>query len=165
MKKQTLIAIMIMMLVPLVLSAQEIKGRFAIQNIQTGKNLRPYEAGSADGNRIVLYNHVEWKCMTWDFILVKDATYQLKNRFTGKTFQPSAKPADGVNLIQKPLAKDSLQYWIFEKQADNSYFIRLKGTGLYISLSGKDTNSDIVLKPKKDKLMQSWKLVAQDPSM
>jgi len=96
--------------------------------------------------------------------MIFDATI-IKYRFTGKTFQPSAKPADGVNLIQKPLTKDSLQYWIFEKQADNAYFIRLKGTDLYISLSGKDTNSDIVLKPKKDKLMQSWKLVAQDPSM
>lgn len=165
MKKQTLIVLVIMMLVPIMATAQEIKGRYAIQNIQTGKNLRPYEAGSADGNRIVLYNHVEWKCMTWDFILVKDSTYQLKNRFTGKTFQPSDKPADGVNLIQKPISKDTLQYWTFEKYADNAYYIRLKGTDLYVTLSSKDTNSDIVLKPKKDKRMQGWKLLAQDPSM
>jgi len=35
---------------------------------------------------------------------------------------------------------------------------------LYITLSSEKTNSEIVLKPKNDKLLQSWKLVAQDPA-
>ena len=162
MKKNTLFALAMILLAPFTM-AQDIKGRYAIQNIETGKNLRPYDANSANGNRIVLYNHVEWKCMTWEFLSVKGATYQLKNRFTGKTFQPSGDAVDGVNLVQQPISKDSLQYWEFEKSTGNTYYIRLKGTKLYITLSGKNTNSDIVLKPRKENLMQSWRLVAQDP--
>lgn len=163
MKKITFLALLFLLMVPFSMKAQEIKGRYAIQNIQTGKNLRPYDANSANGTKIVLYNHVEWKCMTWEFILIKGQTYQLKNRFTGKTFQPSGKPVNGVNLVQQPLIKDTLQYWVFEKQGNNTYNIRLDGTDLYITPSSKDTNSDILLKPKKDNQMQGWKLVEQDP--
>jgi len=163
MKKITLLALILMMFAPFT-KAQEISGRYAIQNIQTGKNLRPYDANSADGTKIVLYNHVEWKCMTWEFSSLKNMTYQLKNLFTGKTFQPSGKAVDGVNLVQQPMKKDSLQYWVFEKYANNAYHIKLKGTQLYITLSSEKTNSEIVLKPKNDKLLQSWKLVAQDPA-
>ena len=163
MKKITLLALILMMFAPFT-KAQVISGRYAIQNIQTGKNLRPYDANSADGTKIVLYNHVEWKCMTWEFTSLKESTYQLKNLFTGKTFQPSGKTVDGVNLVQQPLKKDSLQYWVFEKYANNAYHIKLKGTQLYITLSSEKTNSEIVLKPKDDKLLQSWKLVAQDPA-
>ena len=163
MKKVFFLAAAIFVLFPFA-NAQVIKGRYAIQNTQTGKNLRPYEAMSDNGNRIVLYNHVEWKCMTWDFVHLNDNTYQLRNLFTGKTFQPSTKVADGVRLFQQPLKADSLQYWQFEKTGDNIFFIKLKGTELYISLSSKETNSDIVLKAKQKNAMQTWKLVAQDPT-
>lgn len=162
MKRITFVSL-IVLLVSLNSMAQDIEGRFAIQNTQTGKNLRPYDANSANGTRIVLYNHVEWKCMTWDFIKVEKNVYQLKNRFTNKTIQPSDRVAEGVKLVQQPLAADTLQYWVFEKTPENTYFIRLKGTDLYISLSSKETNTDIVLKSKKDKPMQTWKLIAQDP--
>src|SRR5512133_179114 len=86
-------------LVSLFTVAQTINGTYAIQNTVTGKNLRPYEAGGQNGNRIVLYDHVEWKCMTWKFMSVGDNTYQLKNLFTSKTFQPKEIPAkDGSAL-------------------------------------------------------------------
>jgi len=145
--------------------AQEIKGRFAIQNIQTGKNLRPYEAMSENGNKIVLYPHVEWKCMTWEFIHIRNNMYNLRNLFTGKTFQPSGKVMTGATLVQQPLSNDTLQCWVFEKANENSYYIKLKGTSLYITPSESNTNSVILLKPKAQNLMQSWRLVAQDPDM
>ena len=147
-------------------AAQTIIGTYAIQNVKTGKNLRPYEAGKQDGNKIVLYNHVEWKCMTWDFIHVKDNIYQLKNLFTLKTFQPAGNPKAGSTLDQQVLVSGNAQQeWEFIPAGDNRYFIRLKGTELYISLSdasGK-TNSSIILQTKQNSDLQIWKLVKQNP--
>ena len=147
---------------------QAINGTYAIQNVKTGKNLRPYEAGGQDGNKIVLYNHVEWKCMTWNFINIKDNTYQLKNLFTSKTFQPSGDAKAGCTLEQQKLVSgNSAQEWEFIPSWDDSYLVRLRGTELYITLSdasGK-TNSAIVLLPKTSSDLQLWRLVKQNPSM
>jgi hypothetical protein len=147
-------------------SSQTISGTFAIQNTVTGKNLRPYEAGSNNGNRIVLYNHVEWKCMTWNFINVNDNTYQLRNLFTSKTFQPKETPVkSGSALEQQPLSSSQAQQWEFLKTAENNYLIRLRGTELYITASSDQTNSDIILQEKKAGSLQIWRLVAQNPTM
>ena len=71
---------------------------FAIQNVQTGKNIRPYNSGTSNGNRIVLYDHNEWKCLTYEFIHVEKNIYQLKNLYTQKTFEPSSSLQSGVSL-------------------------------------------------------------------
>ena len=147
-------------------SAQPISGTYTIQNTVTGKNLRPYDAGNQNGNRIVLYNHVEWKCMTWDFIPAGENTYQLKNLFTSKTFQPKEIPAKtGTALEQQSRSNSASQQWEFIKAPDKSFYIRLKGTELYITASSSQTNSNIILQEKKDKALQLWKLVAQNPIM
>lgn len=149
------------------LMAQTINGTYAIQNVKTGKNLRPYEAGGQDGNKIVLYNHVEWKCMTWDFIHVSESTYRLKNLFTSKTFQPVTGAAEGCSLEQQKIIPGSpLQEWEFIAVGGGNYNIRLKGTELFITLSdasGK-TNSAIILRTKQDSDLQLWRLVRQNPS-
>jgi hypothetical protein len=146
--------------------AQTINGTFAIQNTVTGKNLRPYEAGGQNGNRIVLYDHVEWKCMTWKFISIGTNTYQLKNLYTAKTFQPNEVPArNGSALVQQPIANSDAQQWEFVEAADKSYYIRLRGTELYITASSSETNTDIELQTKQDNALQRWRLIAQNPSM
>ncbi|MDD4990774.1 MAG: RICIN domain-containing protein [Paludibacter sp.] len=149
-----------------IITSQTIIGTYAIQNTVTNKNLRPYDAGNQNGNRIVLYNHVEWKCMTWDFVHINDNTYQLKNLFTSKTFQPKDTPAkQGSTLEQQPLSGSATQQWEFIKGANNNYLIRLKGTELYITASSSQTNSDIVLQPVQKNALQQWRLVAQNPDM
>jgi len=149
-----------------VATSQIISGTYAIQNTTTGKNLRPFDAGNQNGNRIVSYNHVEWKCMTWDFKHIDDSTYQLKNLFTSKTFQGKDSPAkQGTKLEQQPLSTSTAQQWTFVKIANNMYNIRLKGTDLYITASSSGTNSDIILQGKQKNALQSWKLVAQNPDM
>ena len=148
------------------LDAQTFKSTYAIQNVQTGKNLRPYDAGSQDGNKIVLYSHVEWKCMTWQFINVTGNTYQLKNLFTLKTFQPSSVAVAGVSLVQQPLKDETNQHWEFIKQGDNSFLIKLQGTDLYVTTTFEKTNSPIVLQNKQAQLSaQLWKFVEQHPTM
>lgn len=149
------------------LTRQEIKGTFAIQNIKTGMNLRPFDAGKQDNNKIVLYNHIAWKCMTWNFIRTDENTYQLKNLFTQKTFQPSADIQSGGTLVQKPLKPaDEMQQWEFISAGESKYYIRLKGSDLYITCdpAGK-INSDIILKQKVDSDIQVWRLIEQNPSM
>lgn len=146
--------------------AQTINGTYAIQNTVTGKNLRPYDAGNQNGNRIVLYDHVEWKCMTWKFMSVGDNTYQLKNLFTSKTFQSKEIPAkDGSALEQQPISNVDSQQWEFIGAPDNSFYIRLKGTELYVTASSSQTNTNIILKKKQGNALQLWRLVAQNPSM
>lgn len=144
-------------------TAQAIKGRYAVQNLQTVKNLRPFEAGKGDGNKIVLYDHHWWKCMTWEFSQLQGDTYQLKNRYTEKSFQASSKLESGVNLWQQPVKSDSSQDWEFIKQAENTYRIKHKGTDLCVTISSDETNSTIILAPKQNSNGQLWKLVEQDP--
>ena len=146
--------------------AQTISGTYAIQNTVTGKNLRPYEAGGQNGNRIVLYDHVEWKCMTWNFIPAGDNVYQLKNLFTSKTFQSKDQPAiTGSSLEQQSVLATAAQQWEFIKAADKSYYIRLKGTELFITASSSSTNTNIILQEKQSGALQLWRLVAQNPTM
>lgn len=137
--------------------------RYAIQNVQTGKNLRPYAAGKQDGNRLVLYDHHSWKCMTWDFKEVGTETYQLQNRYTSKSFQASIKPESNAKLCQQPLTGSGLQEWEFIKQSDEAYLIKQNCTDLYLSISSEATNSDIVLMPLQSTKAQLWRLVKQNP--
>lgn len=164
--KKSLLVILVNALIVTLATSQTIDGTYAIQNTKTGKNLRPFEAGSQNGNRIVLYDHVEWKCMTWKFINLSENTYQLKNLFTSKTFQPKSNLVNtGTSLDQQPVSSSLLQQWEFIKAPDNSYFIRLKGTELYITASSDKTNSDIILQEKLPNSLQMWRLIAQNPAM
>lgn len=143
--------------------AQEARETYAIQNVQTGKNLRPYAAGIADGNGIVLYDHWSWKCMTWQFVKVDEDTYQLRNLHTLKTIQPSGTGRGNTTLWQQPLGASKAQQWQFIRDADDTYRIRLKGSDLFITISSEKTNSPIVLMPLQNSTAQQWRLVKQDP--
>lgn len=171
--KKYLLLIVLVLIIAVVAIAYKVKrnyatqietnSTYAIQNVKTGKNLRPYKAGVKDDNKIVLFNHAKWKCMTWQFLQVEGETYQLKNLYTSKTFQPSSKPESGVALWQQQVKTDNLQYWEFLKQPDNAYLIRLKGTDLYVTISSDKTNSPIILMPLQNSIGQQWKLVEQNP--
>jgi len=164
--KKLLLIMLVNILAIAFAASQPISGTYAIQNTVTNKNLRPYDAGGQNGNRIVSYDHVAWKCMTWDFINVKDSTYRLRNLFTSKTFQAKDTPAkQGSTLEQQPLSATETQQWEFIKISKNAYFIRLKGTDLYITAASDDTNSDIILQAKQKNALQTWRLVAQKPTM
>ena len=164
--KKFLFVLLVNLFVSSSLISQKISGTYAIQSIATTKNLRPYDAGNHNGNKIVLYNHVEWKCMTWQFIYISDNTYQLKNLFTSKTFQAKELlDKKSAAIDQQPLSDSRLQLWEFIKKAENNYMIRLKGTELYISALSTQTNSEIVLLPESKNALQSWKLIAQNPDM
>ena len=104
--------------------------------------------------------------MTWKFISMGDNTYQLKNLFTSKTFQPKEMPAkEGSTLEQQPISNTDSQLWEFIGAPDNSFYIRLKGTELYVTTSSSQTNTNIILQKKQGNAMQLWRLVAQNPSM
>ncbi|WP_398467543.1 RICIN domain-containing protein [Tardiphaga sp.] len=143
--------------------AQDAGSTYAIQNVMTGKNLRPHSAGRADGNAIIQYDHWSWKCMTWQFIPVGENTYQLRNLHTSKTLQPSAAPVPQVALWQQPVADDRTQYWEFVADRDDAYLVRLKGTNLYLTTLSRETNSQIVLQNRQNSSAQQWRLVRQNP--
>lgn len=148
--------------------AQQIKGTYAIKNVQTGLLLRPEEARKANGTAIVGYSPVNWKCMTWDFQHAGGDAYQLKNLFTSKTLQPVAGAvADGIKLEQQLLQADQPnQTYEFLAVGQGKYRIRLKGTDLYITPSdgSGSVNSAIVLAKKKDSPDQLWTIYEQHPT-
>lgn len=69
---------------------------YAIQNVGTGKDIRVHNAGNDEGTKIILYNHNNWECITWQLIELEDNAYLLKNLYTQKTFEPSAPPPNRV---------------------------------------------------------------------
>lgn len=130
--------------------------------------LRVKDANKANGTPLVSYTPVNWKCVTWDFKHVEGQTYQLANLFTGKTFQPKEAPAEEVLLEEQPLSTGvANQQYEFLPGDNNSYWIRLKGTELYITPADDKgtTNSGILFAPKKAGALQTWTLQEQHPTM
>lgn len=146
--------------------AQLIKGTYAIKNVATGMLLRIKDANKKDGTPLVSYSPLNWKCMTWDFQQVEGHTYQLKNLFTGKTFQPETTAANGTSLAQKPLVeKEATQLYEFLPAGKNAYIIRLKNTELYLTPADEKgaANSDIILAKKRNDQLQQWTIYEQHP--
>lgn len=135
---------------------------FAIQNIGSGKNLRPFGAGRQDGNRVILYDHHSWKCLTWTFLQAGEGRYRLTNYYTGKALDVSSVPKDGVPLVQHEKVPDSLT-WDFVALPGDAYAIRLTGTELYITAASTETNTPITLSPFIDMDSQKWQLIPQKP--
>ncbi len=151
-------------------TAQNIKGTYAIKNVVTGMLLRVMDANSKNETPIVAYSPTNWKCMTWNFEQVEGQTYQLKNLFTGKTFQPAETPVkENVVLHQQPIsAGNSAQQWEFIPQAKNTFLIKLKDTDLYITpsnASGAINATTILAKKLADSKLQHWLIYEQHPTM
>lgn len=149
--------------------SQVIKGTFAIKNLQTGMLLRIKDAKKSDGTPLVAYTPVNWKCVTWDFNYIDGQTYQVKNLFTGKTFQSKSETAfAGVEMQQQPfMDHQANQQYEFILVADNIYLIKLKGTDLYLTPSDETgtVNSSIILSQKTGNKIQQWTLYEQKPEM
>lgn len=142
---------------------QNYANTYAIQNIGTGKCIRPYNAGNEEGTNIISYDLNNWECITWEMIELDKNTYLLKNLYTQKTFEPSVSPESGVGLWQQTLGGSRLQYWEFIEQSGDTYLIRLKDTELYVTATSDKNNSDIILMPRQDSDSQRWRLIRQNP--
>lgn len=136
---------------------------YAIQNVGSGKDIRVHNAGNSNGTKIILYDHHNWECITWQLIELEENVYLLKNLYTQKSFEPSSASVAGVTLWQQTMGGSRLQYWEFVKQAGDSYLIRLKDTELYLTATSGENDSDIVLMPKQDSDNQLWRLIQQNP--
>ena len=146
----------------------QIKGDYAIKNVQTGMLLRIKDANTANGTPLVAYNPVNWKCMTWNFKPAGENIYQLQNLFSGKTFQAKQAGAAGIALEEQPLVTGAAQQqYEFIPLKKNTYLIRLKGTGLYITPADEKgaVNSGILLAAKKEGPLQQWTIYEQHPEM
>lgn len=152
------------------LNAQDINGTYAIKNVETNLVLRIKDARSENGTPLVAYTPVNWKCVTWKFKKVEEQTYQLKNLFTGKTFQVKGKePISNISLEQQPLSNNNKnQYYQFIPAGNDSYYIKLLETELYLTPESPEggVNSAIVLKNKvDDQDIQKWVIYEQKPTM
>lgn len=159
---KTLFTISIIVLFSISSIGQTINGTYAIRNVESGKLLRPKNANKQDNTSIVLYSPTNWKCLTWDFQHIDGETYQLKNLFTSKTFV-----AENSLLKQMPLINgQENQKWVFEKENNDKYRIRLKGTNLYITPTDKKsaTNSPVGLSDKIHSDIQLWTIYEQHPT-
>ena len=145
-----------------------IKGDFVLKNVHTGKYVRIKDANGANGTPIVAYSPVNWKCVTWEFKPSAEGGYTLKNLFSGKTLQPlNGEAKAGAIMEEQPLSKDKNQEYEVIPAGENQYYVRLKGSELYLTPAdpGGETNSSIVLQPKKEGDLQRWTLVEQHPTM
>lgn len=144
-------------------STRHLQHIYGIQNIKTGKGLRPYNAYWWTGNPLILHKFKNWKCMTWQFTEVEKNTYRLRNLSTKKSFEAITVGNEGSGLWQQQLKTDNVQYWEFLKQTDSTFLIRQKGTELYLTISSEKENSAIQLMPKSNSAEQLWRLIEQHP--
>jgi hypothetical protein len=62
---------------------------YAIQNVLTGKALRPFGAHIENDVEIISYPLKNWECITWECIVIVDNTYLLKDLFNFFTLADS----------------------------------------------------------------------------
>lgn len=136
---------------------------YQIENVATGKVIRPYNAQIEDDIEVIQYVPKNWECTTWQMIEIDKDTYLLKDLYTQKSFQPLENPRDGAKLFQKPIGGNNLQHWEFIKNKDNTYLIRLKGYDLYITSRSDQLNQPLILQKKNNLQNQNWKLTTQQP--
>ncbi len=143
-------------------------GSFQIRNQKYGNLLRPEEANSADGTRLVLYPAQPWKCMTWKFHGNGDSRFQLQNHFTGKTFAAVA-GADKAEaaVTQVPFAKkpDERPTWQFTKLTGGTYKITDTKSGKALTAVKEAGGSavKIVARAWHEEDEQKWELIETDP--
>lgn len=149
-------------------SGQTINGNYAIKNVEIGMLLRIKDASNKNGTPLVAYPPQNWKCMTWNFISVEGNTYQLKNLFTGKRFQSKAGDTTETALEEQALSLESAnQQFDFEPAGKNIYWIKLKGTALYLTSGDKKgtINLPVILSWKSGNKEQQWTIYKQAPTM
>jgi len=148
-------------------SGQIIRGNYAIKNVETGMLLRVKDASNKNGTPLVAYSPQNWKCMTWNFISVEGNTYQLKNLLTGKTFQPKDNTPEAILEEQTLSAESASQQFDFEPAGKNIYWIKLKGTELYLTSGDKKgtINLPVILSRKSGNKQQQWTIYEQAPTM
>ena len=142
-------------------------GSFQLRNLKYGELLRPEEARSADGTRIVLYSAQSWKCLTWKFHANGESLFQLQNHYTSKTFAAET----GVDkapaaVTQVPFSKkgEERPTWRFTKLADGSYKITDAKSGKALTAVKEETGSGarIVVQAWKESDAQKWELIEID---
>jgi hypothetical protein len=140
---------------------------YQIRNKKFGDLLRPEDANSATGTRIVLYPAQSWKCLTWKLHPAGESVFQAQNHFTSKTFVPSPK-AEGaqVPVVQVPFSKDAKERpsWKFTKLADGLYQIIEVKSGQALTAVPDGGGARVVVAPPDQGDGQKWELIKTDPS-
>jgi hypothetical protein len=143
-------------------------GSFQIRNLKYGDLLRPEEANSADGTRIVLYPAQTWNCLTWKFHANGESRFQLQNHFTSKTFAAGV-GADKAQaaVTQVPFSKkpEERPTWQFTKLPGGSYKITDARSGKALTAAKEGTGSGvrIVVQAWDESDAQKWELIEIDP--
>ena len=128
---------------------------FQIRNQKFGDLLRPEDANSKDGTRIVLYPGQPWKCMTWQTTPATGRQYHLKNLFTSKTF---AAKDQAVQQIPYAAEAKQRQAWEITKLADGLFKITDPQTGQALTATGTGGDVRMVLAPWKYQPEQKWQV-------
>ena len=135
---------------------------YQIRNCKFGDLLRPEDANSADGTRIVLYPAQPWKCMTWKLVPAGESTFQLQNHFTHKTF---ADRTNGTSraIVQIPFERETSKRpaWKLAKLANGFYRITDAASGQSLTAFSNDT---VILALWEEKPEQQWELIETDPT-
>jgi len=135
---------------------------FAIQNVGSGKDLRPFNASREEGNAIVLYNHHWWQCLTWRFTEISAGHFELSNVYTGKLLHVDISSAGMGTIIQRTGSPSSLS-WEMVPQPGEVWGIRLSGTRLFITITSVEKNAPVTLSPFINSDSQKWRFIPQHP--
>ena len=139
-----------------------------IRNKKFGELLRPEDANSANGTRIVLYPAQPWKCMTWKMYPAGELVFHLQNHFTSKTFAPVTKPdVAQAAVTQVPFSREApdCPAWRFTKMPAGLYQItEVKSGKALTAVASEGGGMRVVVTPWQKEDEQKWELLEIDPS-
>jgi hypothetical protein len=138
---------------------------FQVRNKKFTDLLRPEDASSADGTRIVLYPRQHWKCLTWSFHPAGESAFQLQNLYTSKTFAADSAENAKLFLKQVPFAKNPGERptWKVVRLADGTVKITDAKSGKALTAVPGDHGTGVMLADWQDTDEQKWELLKIDP--
>jgi hypothetical protein len=138
-----------------------------LRNKKFRELLRPEDASSANGTRLVLYPAQPWKCMTWKMLPAGESAFQLQNHFTSKTFASAGKAdATQAAVTQVPLSQEgsTRPVWRFTRLPDGLYQItEVKSGQALTAVSSEGGGARIVVAPWRKGDEQKWEMLKIDP--
>jgi len=140
---------------------------YQIRNQKYQELLRPQDANSATGTRLVLYAPEPWKCMTWRLQPAGESAFFVKNLFTAKTFAADANTNPlQLAVVQVPIKKDGTENptWQFMELADGSYKISDAKSGQALTATkGESDQIKVTAEAWSNLPEQKWQLQPLDP--
>ncbi|WP_152570612.1 RICIN domain-containing protein [Paenibacillus tyrfis] len=135
---------------------------YKLINVNSGKALDVYAAGTADGTNVQIYTDNNTPAQRWQVIRNADGSYRLTNPQSGKSLDVAdAGTADGTNVQIWSSNESVAQKWNIVDYGDGSFKLINTGSGkaLDVSSAGTADGTNVQIWSDNNTSAQKWRMI------